>query len=388
MRVEATSVRAGTAPERSARLIARWVLVSLALLAVLVALVGLAFAGSTARIADGVAIAGVDVGGLTPRGGAAAAGAALRPRRARSRRLHGRRRALPDQGDDARRRGRLGQPRSRPPRARARASVPSAASAACRRASSAPRSRRRSRPTSAALDFKLAGLAEAIDRGHVEAKLVRRGLAIEVVPGQTGRRLDQEAAGARIVRALARLERGAAGGAASPHRSGRGHRRRPRPGRPPGAHRALGAGPASVRGDALEAAALADRGASVAAGRRRDRGRDRRPRRGCLVREAAQDGRASPRRRRASRPSGDASGSCRRRRARPRRAGNGEAHPRGGDVRRDADRRARRPHRRSPSGTTAEAQAMGIERRLGTYTTAQRRHVRPDHEPPARRSSS
>ena len=51
-------------------------------------------------------------------------------------------------------------------------------------------------------------LAEAIDQHHVEAKLVRRGLAIEVVPGQTGRRLDQKAAGATIVRALARLERG------------------------------------------------------------------------------------------------------------------------------------------------------------------------------------
>ena len=60
----------------------------------------------------------------------------------------------------------------------------------------------------AALDFKLAGLAQAIDRRHVEAKLVRRGLAIEVVPGQPGRRLDQKAAGASIVRTLARLDRG------------------------------------------------------------------------------------------------------------------------------------------------------------------------------------
>ena len=46
-----------------ARLVARWILVSLALLAVLTALIGLAFAGSPARIADGVQIAGVDVGG-------------------------------------------------------------------------------------------------------------------------------------------------------------------------------------------------------------------------------------------------------------------------------------------------------------------------------------
>ena len=61
VRVEATSVRVGTAPGRSARLIARWVLVSLALAAVLVALIGLAFAGSNARIADGVAIAGIEV---------------------------------------------------------------------------------------------------------------------------------------------------------------------------------------------------------------------------------------------------------------------------------------------------------------------------------------
>ena len=44
---------------------ARWVIVSLALLAVLTALIGLAFAGSSVRIADGVQIAGVDVGGLT-----------------------------------------------------------------------------------------------------------------------------------------------------------------------------------------------------------------------------------------------------------------------------------------------------------------------------------
>ena len=43
----------------------------------------------------------------------------------------------------------------------------------------------------AALDFKLAGLAREIDQRHVEAKLVRRGLAVEVVPGQAGRRLAQ-----------------------------------------------------------------------------------------------------------------------------------------------------------------------------------------------------
>ena len=64
MRADATPVRAEV-PDRSARLIARWILVSLALIAVLTALIGLAFAGSTVRIAEGVQIAGVDVGGLT-----------------------------------------------------------------------------------------------------------------------------------------------------------------------------------------------------------------------------------------------------------------------------------------------------------------------------------
>jgi vancomycin resistance protein YoaR len=60
----------------------------------------------------------------------------------------------------------------------------------------------------AALEYKLGQLAREIDQRHVEAKLVRRGLRIEVVAGQPGRRLSQDLAAGRIVRALARLERG------------------------------------------------------------------------------------------------------------------------------------------------------------------------------------
>ena len=59
-----------------------------------------------------------------------------------------------------------------------------------------------------ALDYKLGQIADEIDREHVEAKLVRRGLAIAVVPGQNGLRLDREAAADAVVRALARFERG------------------------------------------------------------------------------------------------------------------------------------------------------------------------------------
>jgi len=56
-------VRAGAA-RRSADVV-RLALAGGALLVIVLALVGLAFAGSPARIAEGVTIAGVDVGGLT-----------------------------------------------------------------------------------------------------------------------------------------------------------------------------------------------------------------------------------------------------------------------------------------------------------------------------------
>ena len=60
----------------------------------------------------------------------------------------------------------------------------------------------------AALEYKLGQIADAVDRRHVEAKLVRRGLAVAVVPGQVGRTLERKAAANTIVRALAGLERG------------------------------------------------------------------------------------------------------------------------------------------------------------------------------------
>lgn len=182
-------------------------LVSLALVAVLAALVGLAFAGSTARIADGVAIAGVEVGGLTPK----EARTLLEQRFDRVARVPvvftagGKRypikaTTLGVEADWA-------------------AAIESAAREGegfgpvrgFRRLQARFFGAEISPPVQAygaALDFKIAGLAQTIDQSHVEAKLVRRGLAIEVVPGQPGRRLDQKAAGATIVRTLARLDRG------------------------------------------------------------------------------------------------------------------------------------------------------------------------------------
>lgn len=207
MRVDTTSLGARLGRERSARLIARWVLVSLALLAVVGALVGLAFAGSTARIAEGVAIAGIDVGGLTSK----------EARTLLERRFDTVRRVpiVFTTGDE-----------SYPIKATTlgvEADWAAAIELAAREGDGfgPVRGFRRLQarffgaeivpPTQAygaALDYKLKGLAEKIDQRHVEAKLVRRGLEIDIVRGQPGRSLDREAAAATIVHALARLERG------------------------------------------------------------------------------------------------------------------------------------------------------------------------------------
>ena len=206
MRVDATPVRARV-PDRSARLIARWVLVSLALIAVLTALVGLAFAGSTVRIADGVQIAGVDVGGLTKQ----EARALLVSRFERVERtpivFTAGGREFPIKAttlgveadwsaaiESAAREGEGFGPVRGFKRLQTRFFGSEIAPPV--------------RVYEAALDFKLAGLARELDQSHVEAKLIRRGLAVEVVPGQPGRRLAREMAARRIVRSLARLERG------------------------------------------------------------------------------------------------------------------------------------------------------------------------------------
>jgi vancomycin resistance protein YoaR len=61
----------------------------------------------------------------------------------------------------------------------------------------------------AAVNYKLDQIAKAVARGGVDAKLVRKGLGVQVVDGQVGRKLDQGAAAAVVVRSLARFDRGA-----------------------------------------------------------------------------------------------------------------------------------------------------------------------------------
>jgi vancomycin resistance protein YoaR len=58
------------------------------------------------------------------------------------------------------------------------------------------------------LRAELAGIAAKVDRPHREAALVLHGLRPAIVPAQTGRVLDRQAAGAAIVAALSSVSRG------------------------------------------------------------------------------------------------------------------------------------------------------------------------------------
>ncbi len=189
------------------RVLLRALVVAAGVGAVVAALVGLVFAGSTARVAQGVTIAGVDVGGLT----ASEARALLQRRADRvaqvpvvftvgERRFPIKASSLGVEADwHAAVAGAMGQGSGfRPVRGYKRLKTRFLGTEI------APPVR----AYTAALDFKLGRLARAIDRDHVEAKLVRRGLAVAVVPGQVGRTLERKAAGDAIVRALAQLERG------------------------------------------------------------------------------------------------------------------------------------------------------------------------------------
>ena len=188
-------------------MLARRVLVGATLLAVLVALVGLAFAGSTARLADGVTIAGVDVGGLTPRDAQKLLerrfdGIAHQPVvfTAEEHKFPIKATTLGVEVDwataieTATREGEGFGPVRGFKRLHARFFGEEVSPPV--------------QTYESALAFQVSTLARELDQAHVEAKLVRRGLGIELVPGQNGLKLDREAAAETIVRALARLDRG------------------------------------------------------------------------------------------------------------------------------------------------------------------------------------
>ncbi|CAN5121943.1 VanW family protein [soil metagenome] len=178
-----------------------------ALLAALAAMVlGLAFAGSPSRLAEGVQSAGVDVGGKTP----GAARAAL-DRRAKA--LG----SVPVVFRVGARTWRL-----EPRRLGIRADWSAAVDAVRRQGEGFGPLRGFRRldmrffgadvapPTEVydtALRYKRNEISAAVNAPHREAAIVLRGLTPQIIPSRTGHVLDREAAAATIVRALASLKR-------------------------------------------------------------------------------------------------------------------------------------------------------------------------------------
>ncbi len=169
-------------------------------------LAGLLYAGSPTKLAEGVRIAGVDVGGLTP-------GDARRLLERRSAQFA----AVPVVFTDG-----VHVFRIRPMQLDVEVDWRSAVDAAQRQGEGfGPfRGLRRLkvrffpadlsppiRAYDAALRYKLVLLSRAIDRAPREPALVQRELRFSVVPGQTGRTLDRDAAAGVIVRALAGFDR-------------------------------------------------------------------------------------------------------------------------------------------------------------------------------------
>jgi vancomycin resistance protein YoaR len=191
---------------RDGSLLVRRALILAALAAFTGFVVGLAFAGSPERLANGVHIAGVDVGGMTP-----GKARALLERRAN---------ALSDVPVEVRTGDRSW--RLSAEQLGVRADWRAAVDAVRRQgegfgpvrgfrrldlrffgADVAPRTQ----VEDAALRYVLDRIAAAAGTPHSESKIVLRGLTPVVVPGRTGRALDRQVAATAIVRALASLSR-------------------------------------------------------------------------------------------------------------------------------------------------------------------------------------
>jgi vancomycin resistance protein YoaR len=206
LRADAQTLRLRPCRARPARVLLRWTIVCGTLVVVLAAVVGLVYAGSPERLAEGVTVAGVDVGGLTPQ-------QAERRLEARAARLEN----VPVTFTAGDSRFRI-KPSSLGVKADWRAAVAAAQHEgegfgpvrAFRRLHVRVFGAEVAPPVevyTAALDFKLGQLAKAIDRPHKEASLVRRGLSIAIVPSQNGQHLDHRVAGPVIVHAMAGISR-------------------------------------------------------------------------------------------------------------------------------------------------------------------------------------
>jgi vancomycin resistance protein YoaR len=184
----------------------RRVAITIAAIALVAVALGLAFAGSPATLPNGISIAGVPVGGLTP-------SAARTTLEARSRELADTPVAFTAGG----RAWRL-----KPSQLGVSVDWGAAVGAALRQGDGPVPVRGFYRlgvrifgtditPTAqaydAALEFELNRMAAALNRPHREAWLRLKGQSPVVVPSQTGRIFDREAAARVIVKSLALLER-------------------------------------------------------------------------------------------------------------------------------------------------------------------------------------
>ena len=206
MRGDVTTAGVGARPHRPTWVVLRRGAVGALLLIVVAALVGMAFAGPRSELAPGITIAGVDVGGLN-------VDEARKLLESRSRELEGtavtftagkqRFAVTPEQlsidvdwaGAVARAQrvgGGFGPVRGYH-RLHARLTGIDIAPDI--------------QAYAAALEFKVSQFAQATDGPHVEASLRLRGLAIEAVPGQSGQKLDREGTERALVAALGSLVR-------------------------------------------------------------------------------------------------------------------------------------------------------------------------------------
>jgi vancomycin resistance protein YoaR len=207
VRAETTIYRARASRRRRQSIVAlQWGGVTLVGLLAIVGIVGLAFAGSAAKLAGGTKIAGLDVGGLTE----AQAAAKLR---ARQRSAEGVRVAFTAAGTTTRySASQLG----------VEGDWEAAVAQAARdgggfwpvrgfkrlvtRISGDEIVPRMTSYTSA-VDFAVARIAKKVDVRQVDASIVRHGLKFSVVPGRAGRALDRAAARRELVAALGRNPR-------------------------------------------------------------------------------------------------------------------------------------------------------------------------------------
>jgi vancomycin resistance protein YoaR len=206
LRVETFNTRPAARRRRNREVAVRRIAVAAFLLALAVALVGILFAGSRSTLAGGVAIAGVDVGGMTPR----------------EAQLLLERRAVALAKTPVRFTAGGKTFRITPAMLGIEGDWRGAVSVARREGDGfAPlRAFRRLHTRvfgeeiapqlsvySGALKYELDQIARAVNRRERQASVRRRGLRVEVVPGRPGIALERERAADAIVRTLGLLER-------------------------------------------------------------------------------------------------------------------------------------------------------------------------------------